>query len=52
MNSADIENMPAGQTRWRLAQAVSWIAGKTEDEERRLDLMRVAGNLVPLPEAA
>jgi hypothetical protein len=51
-NSADIENMPAGQTRWRLAQAVSWIAGKTEDEERRLDLMRIAGNLVPMPEAA
>jgi hypothetical protein len=51
-NSPDVENMPAGQTRWRLAQAVSWIAGKTEDEERRLDLMRVAGNLVPLPEAA
>lgn len=50
-NSADIENMPAGQTRWRLAQAVSWIAGQTEDEERRLDLMRVAGNLVPLAEA-
>ncbi len=51
-NSPDVENMPAGQTRWRLAQAVSWIAGKTDDEERRLDLMRVAGNLVPLPEAA
>lgn len=51
-NSPDVENMPGGQTRWRLAQAVSWIAGKTEDEERRLDLMRIAGNLVPLPEAA
>jgi hypothetical protein len=51
-NSPDVENMPAGQTRWRLAQAVSWIAGKTEDQERRLDLMRIAGNLVPVAEAA
>jgi hypothetical protein len=51
-NSADVENMPAGQTKWRLAQAVSWVAGKTDDEERRLDLMKVAGAVVPIAEAA
>ncbi len=51
-NSADVENMPAGQNRWRFAQAVSWIAGHTADEERRLELMKVAGAVVPMAEAA
>lgn len=42
-NSADVEAMPAGQNRWRLSNALSWVAGQTEDERKRLDLMKLAG---------
>ena len=45
-NSADIVNLPAGQTRYRLANALSWVAGKTENEERRLDLQKLAGRVI------
>lgn len=44
--SADVLNLPQGQTRYRLSNAVSWIAGKTEDEGRRLELETVAGSLL------
>lgn len=42
-NSPDVENLPPGNTMWRLSNAISWVAGKTEDTERKLDLMKVAG---------
>lgn len=43
-NSPDIEMLPAGQTKWRMSNAISWIANsKIEDEERKLDLMKIAG---------
>lgn len=45
--SADIVNMPAGQSAWRLSNAISWVANKTEDEERRIELQKVAGTLLP-----
>lgn len=46
-NSADVENLPPGQTAWRLSNAVSWIAGQTRDEGKRLDLERVAALALP-----
>jgi hypothetical protein len=46
-SSADVINMPPGQTTWRLAQAISWIAGQSQDDERKLELMRTAGSLLP-----
>jgi hypothetical protein len=46
-NSPDTYNLPAGNTTWRLSNAVSWIAGKTEDAERKLELMKVAGDMLP-----
>lgn len=47
--SADVENMPAGNTAWRLSNAISWVAGtKIKDEERKLDLMKVAGKVAGL----
>ncbi len=46
-NSPDTYNLPTGNTMWRLSNAVSWIAGKTEDAERRLELMKVAGDMHP-----
>jgi len=42
-NSPDVENLPPGNSMWRLSNAISWVAGKTEDTERKLDLMKVAG---------
>src|SRR6516164_1280196 len=33
-NSADTVHMPAGNSMWRLSNAISWVAGKTEDAER------------------
>lgn len=41
--SADVEMMPAGQTRWRLSNAISWVAGKQQDVDTKLDMMRAAG---------
>jgi len=45
-NSPDVYNLPAGNTAWRLSNAISWIAGQTEDAERKLDLMRSAGDVL------
>lgn len=44
--SPDVYNLPAGNTNWRLSNAISWIAGQTEDAERKLDLNRAAGSLL------
>jgi len=41
--SADVQNLPPGQTAWRLSNAISWIAGNTPNEAKRLDMMKVAG---------
>ena len=44
--SPDVYNLPAGNTNWRLSNAISWIANQTEDSERKLDLMRAAGDII------
>jgi hypothetical protein len=44
--SADIEAIPAGNNAWRLSNAISWIAGKETDGEKRLDLMKLAGRVL------
>lgn len=45
----DTYNLPEGKTAWRLSNAVSWIANATEDRERALDMMRLAGEIAKLP---
>lgn len=46
-NSPDVEMLPAGNTTWRMSNAISWIANtKVENEERKLDLMKVAGAIM------
>lgn len=45
-NSEDVINLPAGKSIWRASNAVSWIAGKTEDHNRRLELERIAGEII------
>ncbi len=44
--SADIEMLPQGNSAWRLSNAISWIAGKETDGEKRLDLMKLAGKVL------
>jgi hypothetical protein len=46
-NSPDTYNLPAGNTQWRMSNAISWIAGKTEDAERKLEMMKIAGDMLP-----
>ncbi len=45
-NSVDTVNMPAGNSMWRLSNAISWVAGKTEDPERNLELNKVARQMI------
>lgn len=44
-NSPDLERVPAGMTRYRLSNAVSWLAHAAEPE-RALDLQRFAGAIL------
>ncbi len=46
-DSPDTYNLPPGNTNWRLSNAISWIAGQTKDAERKLDLMKIAGEVLP-----
>jgi hypothetical protein len=41
-NSADVEMLPAGNTKWRMSNALSFIA-KTAEPERALELQKYAG---------
>lgn len=45
-NSIDVELLPPGNTKWRLSNAVSWLAGQVPDEERAIELQKVAGALL------
>lgn len=46
-NGADIEMLPPGNSNWRFSNAISWVAGnKIENEERKLELMKVAGKVL------
>ena len=42
-NSPEIEMLPPGNTVYRMSNAISWIANGVEDEDRKLELMKVAG---------
>lgn len=50
--SDDTLNLPAGKSTWRMSNAISWIAGKVEDPERKLELQRVAGEIITDRKAA
>jgi len=45
-NSPDVENLPPGNSKWRLSNAISWIAGKQTDGEKKLELMMAAGDVL------
>jgi hypothetical protein len=44
--SEDVVNLPAGKSVWRASNALSWIAGQTDDQDRKLELQRMAGEIV------
>lgn len=44
--SADVEMLPPGNTVWRASNALSFFAGKVEDEEKRYDIQKLAGQLL------
>lgn len=44
--SADIEMLPAGNDAWRLSNAISWVAGKETDGEKKLELLKLAGRVL------
>lgn len=46
-NSADVINMPPGQNKWRLSNAISWVANEIEDIDMRLYYQQVAGDMIP-----
>lgn len=44
LQSVNEDEMPLGPpTPWRMANAISWLAGKAEDADRSVDLQRMAG---------
>ncbi len=42
----DVINLPPGENRWRLSNAISLLARETENEHRSLELQQIAGKLV------
>jgi hypothetical protein len=44
--SQDVINLPPGQSAWRASNAISWIAGQAKEPERRLELERLAGEVL------
>jgi hypothetical protein len=44
--SADIENLPPGQTAWRASNAISWFAHSINDPERRFEFDKLAGEML------
>lgn len=43
----DVLMLPAGNTAWRFSNALSWVANSAEDPERKLELQRLAGAVIP-----
>jgi len=46
-NGPDVEELPAGNTKWRWSNAISWVAKQKDvSADDRLDLEREAGNVL------
>ena len=42
-DSEDTVMLPEGKTVWRFSNALSWVAGQTDNADRKIDLQRAAG---------
>lgn len=47
-SSADVVELPPGQTAWRFSNALSWLARDTEDGARKLELEALAGEAMAI----
>ncbi|KKN57369.1 hypothetical protein LCGC14_0562750 [marine sediment metagenome] len=45
-NSADVIDLPQGQSDWRWANAISLVARDSDDGDRKIDLERLAGDVL------
>lgn len=45
-SDSDVSHLPAGESVWRLSNAISWLAKGAEKDERRLELERLAGEVL------
>lgn len=43
----DVLHLPPGKSPWRLSNCLSWLANSAGDPERKLDLQRLAGAVLP-----
>lgn len=43
--SQDVVNLPPRRSMWRASNALSWIAGNLENQDRKLELERLAGQM-------
>ncbi len=50
--SPDVVMMPPGNTAYRLAQSLGYVANKVDDDDRRLALQKLAGEAMQLGRAA
>jgi hypothetical protein len=44
--SEDVVMLPQGASVWRVSNAISWLAGSTADADRKLELQRLAGEVI------
>lgn len=52
-NAPEVELLPPGNTIWRMSNAISLFANQVEEPERKIELMKLAGHIIPeLAEAA
>lgn len=43
---ADTHLLPPGKTAWRLSNAISWVANGIKSEDRKMELERLAGEII------
>jgi len=48
-NTPDVEMMPAGNNKWRLSNAISWVANEIDNIDRKLYYQQVAGDMIERP---
>ncbi len=46
-NTPDVELLPPGNTTWRMSNAISLFANDIQDVERKVELMKIAGSIIP-----
>lgn len=45
-NEPDVVELPPGNTLWRLSNSLSWVANQSEEPERKVELMKIAGGVL------